>query len=41
MLLKGKNNIIVGCKHPCLDIEEFNVLFRQAMEEISAENKEI
>ena len=43
MLLKGKKNIIIGCiyKHPCLDIEEFNVLFERTMEKISAENEEI
>ena len=29
ILIKGKNNIIVGCiyKHPPMDIDEFNVLF--------------
>ena len=43
ILLKGEKNIIVDCiyKHPCLGIEEFNVLFVQTMEKISAENKEI
>ena len=43
ILIKGKKNIIVGCiyRHPLMDIDEFNVLFEQAMEKISAENKEI
>ena len=43
ILLKGKKNIIVEYiyKHSCLEIDEFNVLFEQAMKKISAENKEI
>ena len=35
--------VIVDCiyKHPYFAIEEFNVIFEQTMEKISAENKEI
>ena len=43
ILVKGDKNIIVGCiyKHPSMDIDEFNILFEEAMEKITGENKEI
>ena len=40
---KGKKNTIIGCiyRHPCMDIDDFNVNFEELMEKISSENKEV